>query len=53
MVIQTDLTLVIGLLYQKNTLIIIKYIILNPYSVLITPEIDNIQYEIMNKFIHS
>ena len=54
MVIQSDLTLILGLLYQKNILIIIiKIYHLTPYSILITSEIENIQYEIMNKFTHS
>ena len=56
MVIQSDLNLELGPLYQKNnTLITIKYIFLTPYNALIVSEIDKIEYryEIIVKVIHS
>ena len=56
MVIQSDLNLELGPLYQENnTIITIKYIILTPCNALIVSEIDKIEYryKIIIKFIHS
>ena len=53
MVIQSDLTFGLGSFVSEKHPNNNKIYHLTPYNISITSEIDNIQYEIMNKFIHS